>query len=250
MIEKDPRGIFVDYCNRVFVAPRHKDYILVWSEDNVPSQWNLSFETHDYPGLFVTTNDDAYFQGKYQGKIYKWSKNTNNSIPIKEFNVICHAIFIDTNNTLYCSATHDKKVYTLSLNVNGNVRTTVAGTESGTSSSNDLLNPRGIFVDTHFSLYVADFARNRVQCFSPGKLIGETVAGDRIPSNLTLIEPSDVVLDADGDLYIVEQRGGRIIRVGPSDYQCIAGCNGTNGGLAHELNGPTFIRFDSYGLHC
>ena len=205
VLGEHPRGIFVDHRNRVFVAPRHQNYILVWSEDNVQSQWNLSVETHEYPALFVTTNDDVYFQEKEgQGKICKWSKNTGNSILIKDFNVICYAVFIDTNNTLYCSAHNKNKVFALSLDVNESLITTAAGVDYEQLLSNDLQNPFGFFVDTHFNLYAADFGRNRVQRFRPGEKNGTTVAGDGIPSNLTLIQPSDVVLDADGALYIIE----------------------------------------------
>jgi hypothetical protein len=40
-----------------------------------------------------------------------------------------------------------------------------------------LKEPKGIFVDIQFRLYVADFTNNRIQCFQPGQVNAKTVAG-------------------------------------------------------------------------
>ncbi len=58
---------------------------------------------------------------------------------------------------------------------------------------------------------------------------GETLAGNGAPENLTLNFPTDVVLDADGYLYIGDDHNGRIIRSGHGEWQCIIGCSGSKG---------------------
>jgi sugar lactone lactonase YvrE len=124
---------------------------------------------------------------------------------------------------------------------------TEAGTGSWESQSNELSKPWGIFVDIDFNLYVADTGNNRIQRFQQGQLNGTTVAGNRIPNNLTLNHPTDVIVDADGFLYIADNDNHRIIRAGPNEFQCIAGCTGKNGSASNELKKAYALRFDSDG---
>ena len=94
---------------------------------------------------------------------------------------------------------------------------------------------------------MTDIGNSRIQRFRSGEKNGTTVAGLGIPRNLNLNNPTDVVLDADDFLYIVDRGNSRVIRVGQGDYQCIAGCLKTNGLTPYELNRPESIRFDSLG---
>jgi glucose/arabinose dehydrogenase len=75
-----------------------------------------------------------------------------------------------------------------------------------------LNSPYGIFVDVNFDLYIADNKNNRIQLFKSGHLNGTTVAGDNTISS-ELWEPSDIVLDADGYLFIADSGNNRIIRL-------------------------------------
>ena len=242
-----PVDMFVDYSNRVFVVPFRQSYIYVWSEDNIRSQWNLNVETYVNPTLFVSTNDEIYFQTEEQGDIYKLSKNANTTIIVKQFNVICRSLFIDINNTLYCSAHEESKIFSSSLSDNNSAVIVVAGNNLKGSSPDELDSPYGIFVDSNFDLYVTDNAKNRIRLFRSGKTNGTTVAGEGIPSGLTLEQPADVVLDMDGQLFIVDRGNHRVIRVKSSDYQCIAACAGVSGSSSSQLYLPETIYFDSYG---
>ena len=104
-----------------------------------------------------------------------------------------------------------------------------------------------IFVDISFNLYVADCLNNRIQLFRPGQLNGTTIAGDGASQSITLSYPADIVLDADGYLFIVDFGNNRIVRLGPNGFQCIVGCTNTGGSAADQLNGPYSLSFDSYG---
>ena len=135
----------------------------------------------------------------------------------------------------------------VSLDVNGSDVIVVAGKESSESSSDELQYPHGIFLNTYLDLYVADWGKNRIRLFPFGLKNGTTVAGENLPSNLILNKPTYVVLDRNNYLFIVEMGQNRIIPAGLTDYQCIAGCDGSSGSTSQRLNAPEWIRFDNYG---
>lgn len=244
-----PVDMFVDSCNRVFVVPMLKNFTVVWSEENIQSLWYLGVQTNTYPALFVSTNDELYFQATHsnQGQIFKSIKHCNNSMIVKTFHVICYSLFIDMNDTLYCSAHHASQVLSSSLNDNNSTVISVAGKSLTEQTSDELQNLYGIFVDTNFDLYVADSGKNRIRRFRCGEKNGTTVAGEGYPSNLNLLGPTDVVLDIDGNLFIVDSQNHRVVRVTQNRHYCIAGCNHTDGSSFSELKRPEWIHFDSYG---
>jgi DNA-binding beta-propeller fold protein YncE len=134
------------------------------------------------------------------------------------------------------------------LNSSLNILKIVAGTGSADSASNTLDNPRGIFVDINFNLYVADCGNDRIQLFQSGKLFGITIAGNSsLNTTITLNCPTGIILDADNYLYIVDSGNQRIIASGSNGFQCLVGCSGTSGSAANQLNNPWSISFDSYG---
>jgi len=108
-----------------------------------------------------------------------------------------------------------------------------------------LYDPRGIFVDINFNLYVADSGNNRIQLFQSGQPNGTTVAGTS--RTILLYHPTSVVLDADGYLFIVDNGNLRIIGSGPAGFRCVAGCSGTRGSASYQLYNPQTMAFDSYG---
>jgi hypothetical protein len=94
---------------------------------------------------------------------------------------------------------------------------------------------------------VADSGNNRIQLFSSGQSSPITVAGSGAPQTIVLNSPTDVVLDADGYLFIVDYNSHRIVGSGPSGFQCIVGCSGVGGSGSNQLNLPFAMAFDSYG---
>jgi sugar lactone lactonase YvrE len=238
-----PRSMFIDYNNTIFVAAHDKDQLLIWSEGSTAPPQTISVPLSEHASLFVAVNGDVYFEkGEGQGKIYTWTNNQESTVLVKEFNEHCFGLFVDIHNTLYCSVHHNNKVISTSLSSSNNNLIIVAG-----ASSNELKNPYGIFVGTKFDLYVADWENHRIQLFRPRRENGTTVAGNMIPPNLTLNHPTDVVVDVDGYLYIVDSANNRIIRSGFGKHQCLVGCTSKNGLTPDQLNQPDSIRFDSYG---
>ena len=58
---------------------------------------------------------------------------------------------------------------------------------------------------------------------------------------------TDVILDANGYLYLADNGNHRIIRVWSTGYQCLAGCSCQNGSGDDQLTKPISLRFDSDG---
>jgi hypothetical protein len=193
-------------------------------------------------------NDDIYFENANQkGQIDKWTMNSTSSIVVMKFSENCHGLFIDINNSLYCSMYNNHLVVKISLDDKNATEIIVAGTGLPGGKPSELNGPWGIFIDTNFDLYVADTANNRIQIFRPGELNGTTVAGNGIPNDLGLAFPTDVVLDANGYLYIGDNYHGRVIRSGYGGFQCVIGCSGSTGSAPHELLNAYSLRFDSQG---
>lgn len=161
-------------------------------------------------------------------------------------NGICYDLFVDTYDNLYCSINSLHIVIKKSFNDPPTNSTICAG--NGTSGSNsDMLNePRGIFVDIKFNLYVADCGNNRIQFFQSGNLNGTTIVENSLTETITLNCPTGLVLDADGYLFITDYNNHRIIATGPSGFRCIVGCS-SYGSAMNELNYPRSLSFDSYG---
>ncbi|CAF1115514.1 unnamed protein product [Didymodactylos carnosus] len=88
----------------------------------------------------------------------------------------------------------------------------VAGNVIAGSTSSQLNHPRGIFIDRHDDLYIADSWNSRVQRFVQNSLLGATVAGGNGEGNgvTQLSSPQDVFVDSVGNLFIADYGSYRI----------------------------------------
>jgi hypothetical protein len=167
IIGGEARGIFIKSDDTVYVAAHEKSQILVWSKDSICLTQNLTVQLYSYTSLFVTMNGDIYFEnGNKPGQIDKWALNSTSSIIVMQFSRHCLVMFVDINNTLYCSMTWNHRVVKASFDGKNATEITAAGTGSNGSKSNELFQPWGIFVDTNFDLYVADFEKQPNSTFS------------------------------------------------------------------------------------
>jgi sugar lactone lactonase YvrE len=194
--------------------------------------------------LFVTITDDIYIGTN--DDVEKWSLNSGSNFSTLNTGGMCYGLFIDSNNSLYCSLYSFHKVIKRSLNSTDYQTKIVAGSICPGFLPNMLYYPEGIFVDTNFNLYVADYNNQRIQMFQSGQLNATTAAGKGAPGTITLSYPTDVILDADGYLFIVDSDNQRIIGSGPAGFRCIVGCSGY-GSSSYQLAYPQNMAFDSYG---
>jgi hypothetical protein len=231
------------------VADRENGRIHIWMNDTINPTRTITGSLVQPRSIFVTINGDIYVDnGGSNGRVDKWTLNSNTSVPVMYVKSSCYGLFVDINDTLYCSMGHQHKVVKKWLNDNINASTMVAGTGLSGSASNMLYEPHGIFVDINFDLYVADAYNNRIQLFLSGQSYGITVAGSgSSTTTIALSYPAGVVLDADKYLFIVDQNNHRVVGSGPNGFRCLVGCSGSSGSASNKLNYPGTLSFDSFG---
>lgn len=128
-------------------------------------------------------------------------------------------VFIDASNNIYIT-TQDR---VRRISPSGTI-TTVAGSGSagfsgdGGPATSGLLNaPSGVFVDPSGSIYIADYGNNRVRKVTSGTITtiaGGGTGGDGIAATTASLNgPSDVTVDAAGNVYIAENLGRRVRKV-------------------------------------
>ncbi|CAF1028353.1 unnamed protein product [Adineta steineri] len=241
-------GVFVSINNTVYVANQQTNKIVVWYEGSINPNKILSGSLSSPFDLFVTPSGDIYVDnGVSNGRVDKFSFNSNISTSVMSVPYACYGIFVDISNTLYCSTFTSHQVVKKWLNDNVLTSTIVAGTGTAGSTATTLNTPVGIFVDTKINLYVADSLNNRIQMFPVGQLTGITLAGASVPGTITLYYPNGITLDGNGYLFIADCYNQRIVGQGPYGFRCLFGCTATVGSSSSQFSYPTTLRFDSYG---
>ena len=242
-VGSNPRGIFVNTNNTVYVADSINKRIQVWRNGTVNLTTTIYVNSSTPQSLFVTITGDIFI-GTTSG-VVMWSLNATVAVPVMSFCGICWGLFIDITNTLYCSAPSVNQVVAKALNSNSNTMTTF-GTGICGNASNMFCVPYGIFVNVNFDLYVADCGNNRVQLFKSGQSNATTIAGSGASGTIILGCPTGVVLDGDDHLFIVDHNNNRIVGSDASGFRCVVGCSG-GGSAANQLLFPYTLNFDSYG---
>ncbi|CAF4189689.1 unnamed protein product, partial [Adineta steineri] len=241
-------GVFVGIDNTVYVANQQTNKIVVWFEGSINPDKILSGNLSSPYALFVTTQRDIYVDnGQSNGRVDKFSFNSNISTSVMSVPAMCTGIFVDISNTLYCSAYISHQVVKKWLNDSVLTSTIVAGNGTAGSTATTLNTPLGIFVDAETNLYVADRNNDRIQMFAVGQLTGITLVGTSAPGTITLNQPNGITLDGNGYLFIADCQNNRIIGSGPYGFRCLFGCTSVAGSAPSQLNTPGTLRFDSYG---
>ena len=248
IVGEKPWGVFVDVNNTLYVADKQQHVIRIRKEGVSTSWKNISDDLFVPFGIFVTLNGDIYVDnGKGRSRVDMWTLNSTASVAVMNVNASCSGLFIDLHDNLYCSSAVLNQVIRKQLNNPSNITIVVAGNGTPGLSPNLLREPRGIFVDSTFTLYVADCGNNRIQRFAFGQLNATTIVGQGTSGVITLNCPVGIILDGDGYLFITDYFNHRVIRLGPNGFQCIAGCSCVNGSAADQLYFPRSLSFDSYG---
>lgn len=170
--------------------------------------------------------------------------NTKRSIELSNDRDPCYGLFFDTNETLYCSILAKHRVIKRSLRIDNDSWITAAGDGIEGNPPTRLRFPQGIFVDINFTLYVADCDNNVIQQFKFNSTVGLEV-----PTNTGLHCPTDIVLDGDNNMYIVDNKKHRIIRatLPLNNIECLIGCSATSGIELNKLTHPIALMFDTMG---
>lgn len=233
----------------MYVTAQSRNRVHIWTKGAVAPTRNLTGDLKAPVGIFATVAGDIFVDnGVNQSQVEMWSVNQTNSTIIMHVSGRCYSLVVDINNTLYCCMGNHHMVVKRALSDNGSLLPTiVAGNGTGGTRPNMLNSPYGIFVDTNFTLYVADSGNRRVQVFRQGQVNATTVLVTGVGVNFTLSKPTAIALDGDGYLFIVDNGNDCIIGSGPNGFRCVAGCSYVGGITADRLNAPFAISFDSTG---
>jgi len=216
---------------------------------------NVGFTT--LGGIMVDNSGNIYIAESGGDELLRVSNGTvqcllNNQLGADGFN----GVVVDNAGNVYFASPGDHKVYKLAAGATA--PTAVAGPGSGRCSSGLLGNLEGMAIDRQGNLYVADSSCDVIWKISSGSSTVTAVAGtpgqagpssdNILATQATLINPSGVAVDFNGNLYITDTGNNCIRMVSTDGYiNTIAG-NGTgnfggDGGpaLTAELNHPTGI---------
>ena len=205
--------------------------------------------------LFVIANEDIYAGKGDSNNIVIWSNDGKYAEISMEKDHTCYGLFIDINDTIYCSLKNENKVITKSIKDGSRswaVRADQVYTTGffGADILRSLHGPHGIFVDIDFSLFVTEYNENIILIFIPGQTNTRTkVAENMMFDYKTLNGPTNIILDFDRNLYIVDSHNHRVVFV-TADFhsgRCLVGCSHGVGSNLNQMRVPTGLSFDSVG---
>ena len=171
-------------------------------------------------------------------------------------------VAVDTSGNLYIADAGNNRIR--EVTTNGTINT-VAGNgipgysgDNGPATSAELQSPFGVALDTGGNLYIADSANNRVRKVTSGTITtvaggaSQGYSGDGGPATSAgLHNPTGIVLDSSGDLFIADRLNFAIRKVTNGTITTIAG-NGTQGysgdggsATAASLSLPYAVALDS-----
>ncbi|CAF3928853.1 unnamed protein product, partial [Adineta steineri] len=241
-------GIFIDTYNTIYAGSWSNSFVKVWPNGSSTATRTIQTGLYKPYSLFVAMNGDVYIDnGLLNGRVDKWISNATNGTGVMNISAPCYGLFIDTNNTLYCSLADLNKVLKVDLISVSGIQMMIAGNGSSGLTSSLLDYPWGIYVDTDFTLYVADAGNHRIQCFKYGELNGTTAAGVMASGTISLSSPTGIVLDGNGYLFIMDTGNSRIVASSSAGFRCVAGCSGHSGSTADTLHNARYMSFDIYG---
>ncbi|MDI9357398.1 MAG: NHL repeat-containing protein [Phycisphaerales bacterium] len=167
------------------------------------------------------------------------------------------AVWCDTLGNIYVTDAGNNRVlkfnYNKSKNEFNKIAIIVAGTMEPGEKLNQVDNPSFVYVDKRGYIYVADFGNNRIIRFPPNSTkgtYGEIVAGDYHYGSLLnqLSDPTCVIGDALGYLYVVDQGNNRVLRFPPNSTRGTPGKlilgGGHNLNIQQHLDNPSSLCLD------
>jgi DNA-binding beta-propeller fold protein YncE len=248
-----PLPIFITTNNTIYSYSLEQGRLFIWPPGRFTPIEVFNDDYRQSYAIFVTHRGEVYMDGGFDiNRVDYWSPNgtTMNGTfvnGIMNVQLGCRGLFIDITNTIYCSASSINQVLKKHLSDKRFALSVAAGSGCGNSESGSLHYPLGIFVDINFDLYVADYWNNRIQMFPMGQSSGITMVAAVGRYNISLNNPTSIVLDAMNNMYIADGGNHRVVKAGPHGTRCIIGCTGTSGSSSSELYGPGFIAFDVSG---
>jgi sugar lactone lactonase YvrE len=134
----------------------------------------------------------------------------------------------------------------------------IPGSIDGIGIKASFVGPSGLTIDACGNLYIADTGNNKIRKISPmgvvttvaGTGVGGSVDGDR--SQASFLAPTDVAVDALGNLYVADISNNKIRKITPSGVVSTFAGSGVEGsldgiGILAALHYPRNITLDTVG---
>lgn len=152
-------------------------------------------------------------------------------------------------NFIYVADSNNNRVQIFDRNTRAYVATLGAGAWG--TDNNHFDHPSDVAVDSAGRIYVADNYNKRVQQFDSGRAYRRTYGTTGVPyvtDGYHYYNPTGVAVAADGSIYIVEERGHRLVKLNAAgDPLWTVGQPGQNGNDNAHFFGPNGVAVDSAG---
>ena len=245
-----PYALFVTQQNTLVAANRNTGTVSIWFNGSTTVNITLRANLSALRSVFVTDDDEIFVANADcpDCRIDRWRMTNRTLLSSISLGGPCYDIFIDLHDDLYCSQESFHRVVKSAWRNPSASVTVVAGTGCYGSTSMMLGYPRGIFVTASNDLYVADQYNHRIQLFRNGERNATTVAGNGTSGTISLSRPTDVIVDGNGYLFIVDSDNHRIVGSDGNGFRCVVGSpGGSSGSTASRLTNPQTVSFDSRG---
>ncbi|CAF3579600.1 unnamed protein product [Adineta steineri] len=181
-------------------------------------------------GIFVDSNNTVYFADTSNDRVLVWSGSNGTLIrtitsPLKK----PMSVFVTMNGDIYVDTEKNSEIDIYKFNA------TIGIKKMSVSDS-----CYGLFIDLNNTLYCSIQNLNTVisqLLDNNGTSASFTYGTGWGGSANELNKPQDVVLDADGYLFIVDSYNNRIVRSEPNGFRCLVGCSGQGTG-SDQLDSP------------
>jgi sugar lactone lactonase YvrE len=230
----DPAGIFIDSIGNLYIADPGYDITDVGFTNNRVMKFP--------PGSTSATN----------GKVVAGSANSTGPLAFQLTDPL--DVFVDDSGYIYVADADNNRIQKFAPgSVSGSSAATVAGGRGYGDNAYQLALPSSVFVDHSGNIYVADYANNRIQKFTPPDTNAVTVAGGNGEGDAAnqLNSPTGIFIDNSGNLYVADFYNNRIQMFPPGSDSAtngitVAGGNGY-GSDADQLANPSTVYVDTAG---
>ncbi|UJR17280.1 hypothetical protein I4U23_004174 [Adineta vaga] len=249
-----PRDLFIDN-NDVYITDTLNRRIIKYTL-NIAQEHTIISDITTRGIAFASEKQIIYFSNFISNmerieRVNKDGSGGSSTIVPSGVLSICYSLVVRLESTYICDTNNHRVI--LWFNVNSSYVNVAGGNGFGTDP-NKLQTPEGIFVDDDGNIYVADTRNHRIQLWKQGASEGKTVGGSSLSlagsGMKDLRNPTAVIVDKYGTMFIADTGNHRIVQWLKDDTQAksiLVGRNGLAGLSLNELNRPTNLKFDSEG---
>ncbi|CAF0738062.1 unnamed protein product [Rotaria sordida] len=265
-----PFGLALDSSNALYIADGFNNRVQKYSSGQsfgvtvagqANGSWNSTSSYLYFPSdVTVDSNDNVYVTDTFNYRLQLWTSGSSTGTSVAGTGIsgstnnmlsIVYGVTRDPNSgTLYISDTGNHRVMRYLSGVSSG--TVIAGGNGAGLSITQLSNPIGLCFDSSTnSLLIANYGANNIVRWTIGAQNWTFVAGNlNGSSGMTsneLNQPTDVILDSMGNIYVVDMGNNRIqfFSYDQSNGTTIAGVTASNGNDSILLNNPYSVALDN-----